>query len=376
MPSERVMALMSGRRPDRLPWLPELNAGFVRKTLGRPAAGPNLAADAIDDEAGASQDQDEDYLSLEARCAELVGADHLHRVKSVLVRRHRVSVEKDPRTGLTVVHTPAGQLRQLQQWDPNSGTVFTREHLVKGPEDFPAYRAMLEDETYEPNYASAEEEIARSGLATIDVPATPLMHLLLWVMDVQPTLMAMIDHKDEMIDLMALMHEKNMECYRVAAAGPGEILRPMEDTSSVLTGPVMYAEHSVPCLNDYAQVTHAAGKLFLPHMCGHLGGMLEVLAEVDLDGIEAITAPPLGDADVAEMRRRLGDVWLIGGVDPSQYATATPETMAAHVRRTLQAMRGDMKFMLGHEEIPLAAKMENVQAVARLVEQTAEWFYA
>jgi len=365
---------MSGRRPDRLPWLPELNAGFVRKTLGRPASGPNVASDAVEDAAGA--DGQDDYLALEARCAELIGADHLHRVKSVVVRRHRVSVETDAQTGLTVVHTPAGELRQRQQWDPNSGTVFTREHLLKGPEDFPAYRAMLEDESYEPDYAAAEAEIARSGLATIDVPATPLMHLLLWVMDVQPTLMAMIDHEDEMVDLMALMHEKNKEYYRVAAAGPGEVLRPMEDTSSMLTGPAMYAKHSVPCLNDYAEIAHAAGKLFLPHMCGHLDGMLEVLAEVELDGIEAITAPPLGDADVAKMRHRLGDIWLIGGVDPSQYATATPEAMAAHVRHTLQSMRGDMKFMLGHEEIPLAAKMENVRVVARLVEQTAEWFYA
>jgi len=104
--------------------------------------------------------------------------------------------------------------------------------------------------------------------------------------------------------------------------------------------------------------------------------MTDVLAEVDLDGIEAITPPPLGNADLIEMRRRLGDVWLIGGVDPSLYATATPEAMEQHVRNTLENMRGDRKFMLGHEEIPVAAKAENVQVVADLVAHTAEWFYA
>jgi hypothetical protein len=373
MTCKRVADLLAGQAPDRLPWLPELNTGFVRKTLGVRARGRSLTSDAIgeldDGQAGA------DYLDLEARCAEQMGADHLHRVVSLRKARRRVSVEADGDSGLTVIHTPAGDLRQRQQWDPNSGTVFTREHLVKGVESFPAYRAMIEDEVYEPDYAAAEAEIARSGLATIDAPATPLMHLLMWVMDVQPTLMAMMDHEAEMAELMEAMHVRNLDYYRLAAAGPGEIVRPMEDTSAMLTGPRMYARHCVAHLNDYADVVHAAGKLFVPHMCGHLGGMLDVLADVRLDGIEAITTPPLGDADLPEMRLRLGDVWLIGGLDPSMYATASPQAMAEHVRVTLEAMRGDRKFILGHEEIPVAAKRENVQAVAGVVADTAKGFY-
>lgn len=373
MLSQRVAALLAGRTPDRLPWLPELNAGFIRRTTGAGGGKGGFSSEAV---AAAPDEQAEtDSLELEARCAEMIGADHLHRVTSVRVVRRRVEIDSDAATGVTVVRTPAGRLRRRQQWEPASGTVFTREHLIKGRESFPAYRAMVEDETYQPDYERAQRDIARSGLATVDVPATPLMHLLMWVMDVQPTLMAMMDYPGEMTELMAVMHEKNKQYYRVAAGGPGQILRPMEDTSAMLTGPRMYAEHCVGHLNDYAEIAHAAGKTFLPHMCGHLGGMLDVLAEVDLDGIEAITPAPLGDADLLDMRRKLGDIWLIGGVDPSMYATASAERMAENVRGTLAAMRGDRKFILGHEEIPLAARMENVRAVARLVENTAEGFY-
>jgi hypothetical protein len=367
---QRIAELMAGRAPDRLPWVPELNAGFVRRMMGTARADAPVEFDQTDRKSG-----EEDYLGLEARCAEKIGADHLHRVQSVRVVRPNVRVETDEATGESLVHTPAGDLRQVKVYDEGSGTVYTREHLVKGPEDFEAFRAMIADEVYEADYENAQTEIDRSGMATVDVPATPLMHLLMWVMDVQPTLMAMMERPDEMADLMAFMHERNLDYYRVAAAGPGEIFRPMEDTSAMLTGPRMYAEHSVAHLNDYAAVTHGAGKLFLPHMCGHVGGMLDVLVEIDLDGIEAITAPPLGDADVAEMRRRLPEAWLIGGVDPSQYATATPEQMRSHVQGTLEAMRGDRRFMLGHEEIPLAARVENVQIVAELVAATAEGFY-
>jgi len=371
---QRVADLLAGKTPDRLPWVPELNAGFVRKTTGWTDRGSAEAAETLGDAFGETATAT-DYLDAEARCAETIGADHLHRVVSVRTVRRRVRIETDPADGATIVHTPAGDLRNRREWDAQSGTMFAREHLIKGPESFAAYRAMIEDETYEPDYARAEADIARSGLATVDVPATPLMHLLLWVMDVQPTLLGIMDHRDAMADLMAAMHEKNKEYYRVAAAGPGQILRPMEDTSANLTGPGLYAEHCAGYLNDYARICHDAGKAFWPHMCGHLGGVLDVLADVDLDGIEAITPPPLGSADLVEMRQKLGDIWLVGGVDPSLYAIATAEGMADHVREMLGRMRGDRKFMLGHEEIPRAAKAENVAAVAGLIEGTREGFY-
>ena len=363
MPCQHVTDLLEGRTPSRLPWVPELNGGFVRRVLGKSAP-----------RAGGPVDEEESYWRMEAACARKIGADVMHRVDTVRTVRSKVTIERDA-SGATVIHTPAGDLRQRQTWEPDSGTVFTREHLIKGVESFAAYRAYVEDETYEPIYEAAAEELAASDLPTIEAPASPLMHLVMWIMDAQPALMAMMDHPGEMAELMAAMHAKNKEWYRLAAAGPGRIVRPMEDTSMMLTGPKMYAEHCVAHLNEYAAIVHAGGKLFVPHMCGHLGGMLDVIAEIDLDGIEAITPPPLGNADLADMRRRLGDIWLIGGVAPSMYATAAPEAFAAHVRGALQTMRGDRKFMLGHEEIPLAAKMENVRIAARLAADTAGWFY-
>ena len=67
------------------------------------------------------------------------------------------------------------------------------------------------------------------------------------------------------------------------------------------------------------------------------------------------------------MRRRLGDIWLIGGIDPSLYATATAQEMTDHAARNIDAMRGQRKFILDGEEIPVAARIANVRAVADLV---------
>lgn len=359
MAQQRVNVLLDGQTPDRLPWVPELNEGFARKLMAKPPGDGTP------------------YRKIEEGAARRIGADFLHRVVSVKTVRHACEEETIPEEGVRIIHTPAGDLREKKVWDSQSGTFYRYEHLVKGPESFDAYLAMIEDETYEPDYEKAATEIAQSDLPTIDVPASPLMHLMLWEMGIEETIMAMIEHEDAMVELFARVHEKNKEYYRVAVAGPGRIFRPMEDTSSKLSGPSMYDRHSVGMLNDYADIVHEAGRMFVVHMCGHLGGVMpKVLAGIKLDGIEAITTPPLGDADMAALRQTLGDdVWLWGGVDPSRYAVSSVEEMTAHVQRTLDVMRGDRRFMLGHEEIPLAAKLENVQAVADLVAATSDGFY-
>lgn len=362
MSCQSMSDLMAGKTPGRLPWLPELNAGFVRKTLGLDVSPQNQAPGTP-------------YFVQERAAAAAIRAEHLHRVVTVKTGYGQCRIEVVDATFTTLVHTPKGVLRKNQQWDANSGTIFTREHFIKGPESFEAFKVFVRDEVYVPDFERAQAEIDACGFCTIDVPATPLMHLLMWEMDVQPTLMAMMDYPGQMVDLMAVMHEKNKEYYRLAVRGPGLVYRPMEDTSSMLTGPSMYARYCVAHLNDYADIVHAAGKIFLPHMCGHLNRMIDVLADVRLDGIEAVTVPPLGDADLAAIRRKLGDIWILGGVDPSQYATAGPEAMRRHVQSTLDLMKGDRKFVLGHEEIPLAAKAQNVNVVADLVAGTGAWFY-
>jgi len=61
-------------------------------------------------------------------------------------------------------------------------------------------------------------------------------------------------------------------------------------------------------------------------MCGFLKGVLTELRETGIDGIEAITPPPLGDTPIGLAREQLGpDVTLIGGLDPTQFVGATPD---------------------------------------------------
>jgi uroporphyrinogen-III decarboxylase len=60
------------------------------------------------------------------------------------------------------------------------------------------------------------------------------------------------------------------------------------------------------------------GKLRI-HCHGNAMKYLERFAEMGVDGIEPLEGPPMGDVDLAEAKRRVGDRMLLSGNVPSPY---------------------------------------------------------
>ncbi len=358
---ERALAIIHGTgKPDRLPWLPELNDGFIRNVVE--SEGPAPAG--MDGQTFTNQ---------------RIGADQLARAIAVKEVFSRVEFEQRKDEGITIWHTPKGDLVEQAVSDPIAKTSYRHRHKLDGEKAFEAYHALLDDLTYEADYDRAGKvfaKVADTGLPTVDAPATPLQHILMWDLSVENALMAMYDRTGEMVELMRHMHAKNLEYYRIACKGPGEVVRPMEDTSSMLTGPAMYAEHCAAYLSEYGRVVHEHGKKFIVHMCGHLKEMLPIIKDIELDGIEAATPGPTGNVEPDEIRRAMPEAIILGGVDPTRYAIQSPQEMVRTLRARLERIRGDRRFILGSEEIPVSAKLETVKAVGRLVAETGEWFYS
>jgi uroporphyrinogen-III decarboxylase len=175
-----------------------------------------------------------------------------------------------------------------------------------------------------------------------------------------------------MEELLGVMHRRNCEYYETAAAGPGEVVRSFEDTSTTLVSPELYRRWCLRQLQEYRDICHAHGKLFVPHMCGLLRGVLPELAETGLDGIEALTPPPLGDCPVSLAREKLGpEVTLIGGLDPTQFVGATPDRTRLMIRHYLSQAGDGRRMVLGHEEIHIRADFESVRVIPEVLEEEA-----
>jgi len=59
--------------------------------------------------------------------------------------------------------------------------------------------------------------IGDDGIPTSDGPQSPIQHLYMFLCGVQATTYLLIDHPAEMAECFSVMHQKNLEQYRMSA---------------------------------------------------------------------------------------------------------------------------------------------------------------
>ncbi len=358
---ERLLSAFLGELPDRLPWAPEFNTVFCDRILREIPGDPYT----------------EQTKYIEA-CRRM-RADCFLRVDAVEMEHPNVEVSHS-REGDLITHahaTPHGTLTSRARMIDEIGTEMEFDHMVRTTDDVRAYRFIYEDAAYRPRYEFVRQRIAHmgdSGLISIFGPPTPLLDLIMFQIRLPNIYFLMQDHTAEMTALLDAMHRRNCEYYEIAAEAPGEVVRSFEDTSTTLISPALYREWCLQQLSDYRDICHARGKLFVPHMCGLLKGVLPDLRDTGLDGIEAVTPPPLGDTPIGLARQALGpDVTLIGGLDPTQFVGATPGRTRTMIHDVLSQIGDGRRIVLGHEEIHIKANFESVRVIPELLEEHARF---
>lgn len=356
---ERLLAAFHGELPDRLPWAPEFNIVFCDRIL--------------QDIPGSPYTEHTKYIEACRR----MRAECFLRVDAVEVTYPNVEVT-DSREGDLIAHTyatPLGTLISRARMIDEIGTEMEFEHMVRTADDVHAYRFIYDDAVYRPRYDFVRQQIshvADGGLISIFGPPTPLLDLIMFQIRLPSIYFLMQDHAAEMRALLEAMHRRNCEYYEIAAEAPGEVVRSFEDTSTTLVSPTLYREWCLRQLQDYRDICHARGKLFVPHMCGLLEGVLPELRDTGPDGIEAVTPPPLGDTPIGLARQALGpDVTLIGGLDPTQFVGATPTRARTMIQDVLSQIGDGRRTVLGHEEIHIKADFESVRAIPDLLDECA-----
>jgi len=107
------------------------------------------------------------------------------------------------------------------------------------------------------------------------------------------------------------------------------------------------------------------------HTCGAIGDRLELLAETGTDGIDTLDPPPLGDALLADAKRRVGDrLFLKGNIGPvGVVLLGTPDSVREEAARCLEAAAEGGGYVLSTAcSVPPAAPPANVAALRSVVE--------
>jgi hypothetical protein len=372
---ERILAVLEGRLPDRVPWAPQLTRTFF---LGIPAY------------AGRFQSPDlpgpiDRYLVAEelawrvawcrARGAAFVdwlppGAwgrqERCRRTERIVGDRLFVEVA-----------TPIGTLTAEFAATSEAGSYHPVKLLVGGPDDLRVYAYAVKDTMYEDRHAEIRERLAiigDAGVALVNGPGAPLQKLLLGDLGIEGSLLALADHPREMAALMSAMHERGLAQCRLLAGTPARVVVTGNVTGTGMLSPELYRAHVQPYVAEYAVVLRAAGRLPVSHASGE--PVASIAGLVRATGVAAVHGLDLG----AEEAAALTASWAVapggdrgpaawGGLSPAFLARATPAEAARAAEAVLARTRGRLDLVLGSTDDCVAGTSEAVfEAVARVAE--------
>ena len=107
---------------------------------------------------------------------------------------------------------------------------------------------------------------------------------------------------------------------------------------SSFISPRMYSQFVVPFERRVADALHEAnpGIAVYTHTCGRLSDRLELAVQTNIDGIDTLDPPPLGDVDLADAKARIGDkLFIKGNMNSVAILTDTKEQFVERATNTL-----------------------------------------
>ena len=366
---ERILRVLKGEMPDRIPWTPLLDPYYFSSLKE-----PLNQFDAV----------------------RAFGGDIFARHIAVLREALQTTVQTDENGNVTIRQecakgdieivtrkekgfltetstTPIGVLQSKWVYNEHATYIpFPVEHKLKTAKDIGILKHICENIDFEPCYDvfdAADAEIGDDGIATATAPGTPFHDLLEGDFGIEKCYYMLYDFEYEMEELMETMHEQRKKAYGIIAKSPAQVVIGYENTSTTTMSPGMYEKYCERQINEYAEIMHKSGKIFLTHMCGKLKGLEKQLSRGQMDGIVDIAPEPTGDVSLGEARR----MWVpgkivMGGIDATQFKSLTPDEMTQYVKCVLMDIApGSGVFLGSGDATPKGTPLENLQAITDAV---------
>ena len=364
-PRERVLSILRGQQPDRVPWFGDLDY-WATALIGR-------------------DEKPEDFKTSQAYI-------DWHRDLGVgfylqgyfpfktIIENCGIKNWNEGNKRYREIETPKGTLRECWTWIEESFTEGPTEHLIKSINDLPAYQYVHDNTRYEPDYAFAEtrlKQIGDMGVFLAYLPKSPLMQMA--ALDAGIVAIMDIFMKDqgaltETIETIKKSHDK---AAQISLESPAEVLMMPENLSSEVVGPFLFEDYMRPYQQQWAAKIKEAGKFSTIHMDGTLKGLLREECSVGLTFIEAMTPAPAGDLAVEDWFEFTQDKETIfwGGV-PGIYFTPliSDEEFDEFVISVLSTMRSNPRYVLGvADQVPPDGLESRVRRVSELVEEYGKY---
>jgi uroporphyrinogen-III decarboxylase len=361
---ERLLAIMAGQPPDRLPWIPRLLVWHTAHTrLGTlPAEFEDLPLREVERRLG---------MGAPARDGRIFVAEQTGDVE--------VRTESEGNSVTTYYRTPAGTVSFRHQHSAELERLglpsLEVEHMAKGPADYAVIEYLAEHTRYQPvyhEYLAYEARIGEDGYPLVGAGDCPFHHFLQRLAGYQNGYYQLHDYPSEVEHLLRTMEEIERErLWPVVANSPARLFVHGVHFDSEMTPPHLFSRYITPYYRDFSELLHRRGKTLAMHADNDSRLILGHLAQAGYDMVETFTTWPQVSCTLEEARQAWGHRMIIWGAVPSviledAYSDAQFE---AYMRQVFRTMAPGDAFILGvADNIMPGARLERLRRIAEMVE--------
>jgi len=366
---ERILAIMAGRPPDRIPWIPRLllwyNAHKKSGTL--PQRYRNWSLRDIERDLGLG-DAARDGIVFRA---EMNGVEIDQRQIDDLHLR-------------TEYRTPVGTVSTLFQ-----GSDLLRkqaiqdlevEFMLKGPSDYAVVEYIVENTDIVPTYEAYERyeaQVGDDGYPLVNCGDCPFHHWMRALVGYDQAYFHLTDYPNEVERLIEVMTQRDQETiWPVIADSPAKLILHGAHFSSQMTPPAIFERYILPYYQDFSPLLRSRGKTLTLHGDNDTRHILGHIEQAGFGMVECFVTQPMVETTLAEARQAWGKSVIIWGGIPSVILEDhySDEQFEADIENLFRTIAPGDAFILGvADNVMPGAKLDRIRRITQMVEQFGEY---
>jgi hypothetical protein len=338
---ERLLAILGGRPPDRIPWIPRLELWYQARRLSgtMPERWRGWTQRQIERDLG---------VGTPARDGRIFRLEH-DGVETVTTRAGEREV--------TEYRTPVGSVRTVTRvTDTLAGQGLpgrVEEHLLKGPRDYRVWEYVVEHSRWIPDYEAYrryDREIAEDGLPMVSAGDVPFHEFAQSLAGYQSAYLQLADHEREVEHLLSVMREvQRTALWPVVLQSPARLVLHGVHLSSQFTPPRLFDRYVLPYYEELIPLARERGIAVAMHADNDTSRILDGIERAGWDMVECFVTAPMVPLTLQEARARWGNRVIIwGGIPSVLLSPSTPEEdYRAFVKAVFKTIAPGDAFILG-----------------------------
>jgi len=360
---ERILTILDGGMPDRIPWIPRLQIWYDahRRAGTLPAKYQGLRLREVERRVfGGTAARD--------------GIIYRSQLEGVEVRSHQVDALETVTEYVTSVGTVTTRQRGSAQLRAEGIQDAQTEFMLKERKDYAVVEYLVQHTRYAPayeEYADYEREIGDDGYPMVNCGDCPFHYWMRALTGYNDAYYHLHDFPHEVERLVATLTDVYRDTiWRYLVESPARLLMHGHHLSSQMTPPTLFARYIEPYYRELTALTRPAGKVIALHGDNDTRQILPHIERAGFGMVECFVTSPMVNTTLAEARKCWGDRVIVWGGVPSVILEEpyTQEQFEQHMDEVFQTVAPGHAFILGIADNAMpGSKIERIEQITQMV---------